>query len=221
MQLTYTAPIGQFSKSVEEMRRIIATAATGAMNDAGAQIKQQGRANIASAGFSVRWQNAMRVNLYPDKKRAVSLHPALLAYHKIPYAGVFENGATIAGSPYLWLPLPNVPTSVNGRHMSPANYIRQIGPLQLIIRPGKPPLLGGYIEAGPRGATGAITIPKLKAGARLAKSVLPGAPKARLVLVPLFFGIDKVQIAKKFALKPIFMKAAKDLPALYVKNLKP
>jgi hypothetical protein len=221
VRIKYTAAPDQFRKSAERIRRTIAVAATGAINDAGVRIKIEGRENIAAAGFSKRWQNTFRVNLYPDKGRAVSLHPALLAYHKIPYAGIFESGGVIAGSPLLWLPLPNVPTTLRGRHMTPANYIRLIGPLHTIYRAGKAPLLAGYLPAGSRGGGGSkITVKGLEAGARAARSSRRGAAGPRLISVPLFFGVNKVTLQKQFNLKPIFDRAAASLESLYAANLR-
>src|SRR5882672_3832798 len=147
LKLNYAALTGQFRQMAEEMQQPIKVAATGAINDAAKFIKVAGRANIAQAGFSTKWQNALRVNVYPSK--GVSMDPALLAYHKIPYAGVFERGATISGSPYLWLPLPDVPRNAYGRRMSPANFVRLIGPLKSVFRAGKPPLLVAQIVGDP------------------------------------------------------------------------
>lgn len=209
--LKYAAVTGQFAKTMEELQIPIAVAATGAIRDVGDWVKVTGRANIAAAKFGKRWQNAFRVNIYPAPSRAASLHPAALAFHRIPYAGIFETGGTIAGSPLLWLPLPNVPTSVLGRHMSPANYIRLIGPLHTIFRPGKPPLLAGYMAG-----SGDITIGKLVAGNRLISR--GGAVRVRSV--PLFFGLDRVTLAKRFDLGPIFVKALTLIGPYYLKNLK-
>lgn len=211
-KLHYAAATGQFEQAVEDIKRTIATAATGGIREAAEFIKTAGRANIASAGFSKKWQNAFRVNVYPSK--TISLHPAALAYHKIPYAGIFESGGTISGSPLLWLPLPNVPTKIGGAHMTPANYVRMIGPLHTIYRPGRVPLLAGYIIGG-RGA--GITISKLKAGARGARG---GGGGVRLISVPLFFGLNKVTLAKRFNLQPIFQQAVSQLPGYYQKNLR-
>src|SRR3954470_15419731 len=92
---------------VKEIQRPIAKAATAAVREAGDIAKRNGRANIAAAGFSRKWQNALRVNVYPQ--HGDSLRPAAFIYHKIRYAGVFEEGAVIRGQPLLWLPLPTVP----------------------------------------------------------------------------------------------------------------
>lgn len=218
-RLIYTAATGQYHVFIEELHKRIATAATGAMKEAAEKLKLEARANIRAAGFSKRWENAFRVNVYPDRGRTVSTHAAALAFHKIPYANIFETGGTISGSPLLWLPLPNVPTSIPGTrggrvHMSPAAYVRSIGPLHAIYRPGKPPLLAAYLPAG-----AAITVRNLKIGARGGKT-RPGAPSKRLVSVPLFFGISSVSLKKRFNLTPLFTKAQASLGELYLKNFK-
>jgi hypothetical protein len=48
---------------VKEMRRPIARAATAAIREAGEIAKRDGRASIAAAGFSRKWQDALRVNI--------------------------------------------------------------------------------------------------------------------------------------------------------------
>lgn len=222
LRLVFAAATGQFDSFVASAQQKMAAASMGAINDAANFIKTQGRASIAAAGFSKRWQSALRVNVYPDKGSRASIHPALVAYHKIPYAGIFESGGTISGSPFLWLPLPNVPTSVNGKHMSPANYIRFIGPLHTIYRAGKAPLLAGYIPAGARG--GGLTKPTvaaLKRGASMVGKQRIGAPAARVISVPVFFGLDKVLMTKRFDLKTVFERAKAQLPSFYLTHFRP
>jgi hypothetical protein len=204
VNLTYSTATDDQIAGMRALRDQMAAAATGAIRDAGDQIKREGRANIAAAGFSSKWQNTLRVNIYPNK--GASLDPAALAYHKIPYSAVFEEGATISGSPLLWLPLRNVPKSLFGRHMSPANFNRLIGPL---IKFKGRNLLGAYMAPGP------ITIAKLVAGNRGRKQ------RKGLILVPLFFGIDSVTLTKRFNLRAVFNKAAAGLRDGYFRNLKP
>src|SRR3954471_24126259 len=123
---------------VKELQGPIAKAATAAVREAGEMAKRDGRASIAAAGFSRKWQNALRVNIYPPQ--GDSMRPAAFIYHKIRYAGVFEEGAIIGGQPLLWLPLPTVPLR-RGRPMTPSQYVRSVGPLVSVQRPGGPPLL--------------------------------------------------------------------------------
>src|SRR6476660_1747564 len=85
-----------------ELQAPIATAATAAMKDAGDVAKRVGRSSIAAAGFSRKWQNALRVNIYPAQGE--SLRPAAFIFHKIRYA-LRDNHA-----------LPDVPmTASQGR----------------------------------------------------------------------------------------------------------
>ena len=76
------------------MQRPIARAAT-AVREAGAIVERNGRASIAAAGFSRKWQNALRVNIYPPQ--GDSMRPAAFIFHKIRYPGVFDEGAVIHG----------------------------------------------------------------------------------------------------------------------------
>ena len=90
LALTVSAIAGGFAKAMEDAQRPIAKAATAAIREAGDIAKRNGRASIAAAGFSQKWQNALRVNIYPPQ--GDSLRPAAFVYHKIRYAGVFEDG---------------------------------------------------------------------------------------------------------------------------------
>jgi hypothetical protein len=180
---------------VKEMQRPIAKAATAAIREAGDIAKRNGRASIAAAGFSRKWQNALRVNIYPPQ--GDSMHPAAFIYHKIRYAGVFEEGTVIGGQPLLWLPLAGVPLR-RGRPMTPAQYTRSIGPLVSVERPGKPPLLFAKPRAGRRGRRAATRVERK----------------------PLYIGLSNVAITKRFDIKGAAQKAAAQLPALYAKNLR-
>ncbi|WP_353842903.1 DUF6441 family protein, partial [Mesorhizobium sp.] len=63
-------------------------------------------------------------------------HAAALIFHNIRYAGIFEEGGTISGKPRLWLPLKDTPKRAGRQKMTPALYIKTIGPLVSIERPG-------------------------------------------------------------------------------------
>jgi hypothetical protein len=180
---------------VNEVQRPIARAATAAIREAGEIAKRNGRASIAAAGFSRKWQNPLRVNIYPPQ--GDSLRPAAFIYHKIRYAGVFEEGAVIGGKPLLWLPLPTVPLR-RGRPMTPSQYVRAVGPLVSVQRPGKPPLLFAKPRAGRRGRRSSATVERK----------------------PLYVGLSSVAIAKRFDIKGAAQKAAAQLPSLYAKYLK-
>lgn len=125
----------------KEVRGEIALAATKAMTRAADIFKNDARADIAKAGFSTRWQNALRVTVYPAGRN--SLSPAMYAYHNIWYSGIFEDGGTIrAKKNRMWIPLPTVPKKGN-RRLSP----RQLRvKLSTVNRPGKNPLLVGKLK---------------------------------------------------------------------------
>src|SRR4029078_10248040 len=161
----------------KEIQRPIAKAATAAIREAGEIAKRDGRASIAAAGFSRKWQNALRVNIYPPQ--GDSMRPAAFIYHKIRYAGVFEEGAVISGQPLLWLPLPNVPLR-RGRPMTPSQYARSIRPLVSAQHRGGPRLLSPKYgpNRAPRGGGVAGSEPK-----------------------PLYVGLSSVAIAKRFNIK--------------------
>lgn len=206
----YQKKDGEFAAAFASMKDPIAFAGTAAISEAGDIVKRQGRADIAAAGFSRRWQNALRVNVYPRRK--LSMNAAALIFHNIQYAGVFEEGATITGKPRLWLPLPSAPKRVGRQKMTPALYIKSIGPLVSIERPGKPPLLAGKIATNRRGSkTGKVSLSALKRGGA-------GAPST---LVPLFVGIDRVNIRDRFSIREITERAAARLGDLYLKHLNP
>ncbi len=193
MRLVLSDVSAQIRKAIKEMERPIAEAATAAVREAGLMAKAEGRANIAAAGFSQKWQNALRCDVYP--KNGVSIGAAAHIHHKIPYAGVFEDGATISGDPLLWLPLPGAPIDADlrhgGRKLTPKKYIAQGGRLASVKRPGKRPLLVG------------------KPGA--------GSDKA----VPLYVGVPLVNISKKFNITDAVRRAAARLGEFYLKHLKP
>ena len=148
LAFTVSAIAGGFAKAMEDAQRPIAKAATAAVGDAAAIAKRDGRRDIAAAGLSRKWQNALRSKLFPPQ--GVSMRPAAIVYHRIPYASVFEEGAVIRGRPLLWLPTEHVPLRSGGRRMTPAQYARSIGPLVGIVsRSGTPLLVAEAPRQGP------------------------------------------------------------------------
>ena len=214
----YSATKGEFAKAMGEIYRPIARATSAAIAEASADIKTQGRASIAKAGFSKRWQNAFRVIEYPSGGK-VSADAAALAFHRIPYAEIFESGGTIRGKPLLWLPLPGRPKKLAGQRLTPKVFKAQIGPLTYVARRGvKPPLLMAPAvlsrsQASRRRAK--VSAAALRRGAR-------GSAGSRSIVrgVPIFVGLPRVDMPKKFALLKIIDRAAGRLAELYVKHMK-
>lgn len=212
---TYRAIKGEFASAFREISRPMAKAATLALLDVTVIAKANARAAIASAGFSSKWQNAMRSNVYPNPdKKVYSLNAAATVYHRIPYAGVFENGATIPGSPFLWIPFPSVQARYRGRRMSPALFTQEVGPLHFFMSKQGLPTLAAYLPLGSDLAK--LTIARFRAGERRrkARGILS------VISVPVFFGINQVLMKQKFKIIPIIKKAKEQLGELYLERIK-
>lgn len=218
MNFVFEAPRGQFTAVMERNRQIIAEAGTAAIRDVAAKVKREGRAEIGRAGFSRRFQNALRVRVFPPE--GVSIDAAVFVKHASDYAGIFETGGTITGSPFLWLPLPAAPLKIGRQRVTPKLYSQRIGPLHSIKRPGKPPLLAAYVVGSP-GAGKRATIGQLRRGATARRRVLRGrGTGVSLVSLPLFVGIRAVSIRKRFGLTAIFDRARASLAPSFLRRLR-
>lgn len=220
LKLVFKASVDEFGEAFKELEAPIRAAATGAVRDAANLVKTRGRAEIGSAGFSARWQNALRVDVYPE--RGASLSPAAWVYHKIPYAEVFEEGATIRGKPTLWIPLSNIAgerIGGDGRRRVTAQSIGQrYGQILFPInRPGAKPLLAVKVRGGYNGGpvSGSLLSTAVKRGERIGRR-----SGLRLQTVPLFVGVDSVTLRKRFGIRKICADVTNQLEALYLKNFK-
>ena len=208
-RIHYRSEPGIFARVFLATGEAMERAAQAAIKAAGEQAKADGKANILSAGLGTRFANALRLNVYP--KKGASLRAAALIYHKIPYAGVFEEGATIRGKPRLWLPLPSTPRKYGRYRLTPERYAREIGPLQYVKRPGKAPLLFAKVKSAKSGKPGKPSLSRLKAGAR---------GQGETTSVPVFVGIDSVSIRKRLDISGIVRKARDRLADFYAENLR-
>jgi len=213
VRIVTKAPAGQWLKATTEYERIIAKAATLAMRDVGKDAITKGRASIAQAGFSPSFQRTLRVINKPPS--GFVLNPAAYVHSTLNYADVFETGKTITGTPLLWIPLPNVPPFKDRKHMTPAQYIRMVGPLVKIVTRGHGGLimLGGVVETGGK--------PTRR---RLRQTFLKGAfgeKRKSTRVVPLYIGIARITIPKKFDVKGAIQKAFDNLDDFYKKHVEP
>ncbi|MEK9752506.1 MAG: DUF6441 family protein [Rhodospirillaceae bacterium] len=200
---------GALAKALPRMADPIAAAATLAVSEVSDDLKNAARADIGAAGFSRKWQNALRVQVFPKGRRA-SIDAAGFLYHKIPYSAVFEEGARIRGQPYLWLPLPTVPVGRRGTRLTAANFEARTGQkLVTIKRRSGPPLLGAAISAGPRARN--ISLAQLRRGR---------GGRGAVRVVPLFVGVSTATIKKRFHIGQLARQAAGRLPAAYAAALK-
>lgn len=183
----------------------IADAATFTFREAGNILKFNARAAIAAGGFSKRWQNALRVNVYP--LRGTSINPAIFLYHKIQYAGVFETGAKIRGKPLLWLPLKNAPKKIGRKKFTPRNLSAEGVSLVSFRSSSGQPLLGAKV--GIKGRRSKISQAAIKRG-------ISNTDVTKTV--PLFVGVNSVTIRSKFKIRPAVIRVRNSLSVLYDKN---
>jgi hypothetical protein len=219
LRLIFSAAEGQFAEAFAAIRQPIGLAARAAIVDAGAQALAEGRAQIASAGFSTRWQNTLRARVYPDHA-AAAIDAAVVIRHKIDYAGIFERGGRITGKPWLWLPLPAAPPRIGNRRITPAIYEQMIGPLHLITPRGRHPMLAAYVLGQPGKKP---SLSKLRAGgalARLGARAQRGTGRrAGIVSLPMFVRVSTVTLRKRFDLAAVFARAHAGLGANYLRHL--
>ncbi|MGM5087529.1 hypothetical protein E0H64_17685 [Rhizobium leguminosarum bv. viciae] len=216
LKLLFRAVKGEFEQALREKYQPLAEAGQETIQEIADQIKVAARQDIASAGFSKRWQNALRVDVYP--KGRVSLNAAALIYHKIPYADVFESGATIRGKPQLWLPLDTTPKKIGAKKMTAERFKREIGPLKLIKRAGKKPLLAADMSATKAqirsGFFGKVTLGRLRKGSGQIDTRTQGR-----MLVPLFVGVDSVKLRDRFSINEIVDRAVGRMGEVFVQKL--
>src|SRR5512146_2678889 len=144
MRIKFNAKGGQWLQATTEAERVSATALTKAMREVGKRAATAANKEIHSAGFASRkWE--LRPKNYPTS--GISLSPEVWLHSRINFEDIFEEGGTVHGNPWLWLPLPSVPKwpGDTTRQMSPKKYTETIGPLVTIRRKGKPPLLGAAV----------------------------------------------------------------------------
>lgn len=208
-KLGFKFPPGQWIVATTAAEKIIAKALTQSMREVATDGRNRGRAAISHAGFGKRTSNSIRFKMFPPNRDV--LNPEAYIHSTLNYLDVFEKGAVISGKPFIWMPLPSVPKIKGRDHMTPRQYVKEVGPLVTIRRLGKPPMLGAVVsgpaKAQPFGTF--VTKGKLKRGA---------AGRGVKRVVPLFVAVPKVIIPKKFDVTSEIEKAAEKLPSLYDKN---
>ncbi len=185
----------------------LSKAATGALHQVVDLAKQRARATIDLPGG---WKNALRATVYP--KNNISLEPAAVIKHNIPYADVFEEGATIAGSPLLWIPLPsaNIPRGPHNKQSTPADLVAAGVELISLKNTAKPILAAVIRETDARAAK------------PLSRSLLKRARNAKgrgtLRVVPMFVGVPSITDPKRMDIVRAIKEAVALYPAFYIKE---
>lgn len=201
-RIRYRYEPGSFEAAFRAPYAGMAAAAQGAIAEAGNIVKGQGRADIAAAGLGAGFVKALRVDIYPKGRN--SLNATAHVYHKIPYAGVFEEGATIRGRPRLWIALPSTPQRYGRKPMTPGLFRKSIGPLSFVKRPGKRPLLVAKAKKGKNMTK--VSLARFRSG---------GRGEGPFVSVPVFVGVDSASIRKRLNITGIVRAARDRLPQLY------
>lgn len=219
LRLSFDIATGAFEEAMKAQGKTIARAATGAMDAAVVVVKTKGRANIAAAGFSKRWQNALRVTRYPNQRGAISYEPSAWVFDKIEYAGIFEDGGKISGDPLLWLPLSGTPQRISGNIVRPSKLASAIGQrlVSFTSRSGTP-LLGAKMrvtKAQKDKPNLKVSLTALKRGSTGKKA--EGGSLFRTI--PLFYGIKQVTIPKKLSIREVCAAARDQIPSLYAAAL--
>lgn len=142
-----------FKSNMAGLRDRFIRAVNAAVNMAASMMLEAGRRDIAGAGnFGGKWTNGLQVGV----EGAAPGNMKLSMTHEIPWAGIFERGGTIHGSPMLWIPLSGtdaagVRASAFGGGLFSAKYPRH----------GGPPLLFSMADKKPRYfGVESITIPR-------------------------------------------------------------
>lgn len=209
LQLVYAAVGGDLEKKIRELEKPIAQAATAAVKEAAAQVRNESRAAMLGAGFSGRTSRAMKSVLTP--KTGDSINVSADFFLKPAYLKVFETGETITKT-FMWIPLETVPFSTGSRRLSPKQYVSRIGPLFSARGARGVPLLVGK-------GTRQQVLRATKKFIRFRKGNIK-FERQGTVNVPLFVGVDVVKFRKRFDFIGIVEKARSQLGALYLKNIK-
>lgn len=125
----------------------MARSVTAAAHVAGEQIQTQGRADIAAAGkFGKRWTEGLRVEVQP--RTGALINAKITVTHDIEFFNIFEDGGTIQGHPFLWIPLSytglSIPASVYAKTFGGLFYVQPTSghPLLFSLKDRKPKYFG-------------------------------------------------------------------------------
>lgn len=207
-----------FKAAARRARGTMEGAVRASAKDLAKDVQTQGRAEIGRALHSKRWERGFQTWVFPRTPNG-SLDVTVRGRHRIGYANIFERGGTIRGRPLLWIPLPSAPAKIGGRPTTAGAFVREVGPLHTIRRPGKPPLLAGYSMRAP-GPGRKLSVAQLRTGQRntrrrAARAAFGGRLGRRPVSVPLFVGIPVTRIADRMDVSAVYDRARRNLPKYY------
>lgn len=193
---------------MKSIDRPIAGAATDAVREATDQAHKRGLADIAASGLGERWVKSFKQRFYIND----GIDAAGIVYSGINFGVVFERGATIHGSPTLWIPLPTTPKKLGRKPLTAKRFSHEVARLFKIRIGGK-----DYLAAK-------VNVTKGQAGRVVTRSVAMLKRKAgkstRTALVPMFVAANSTHIRKRLHIGQIAEQAADRLPQLYADALK-
>lgn len=136
--IVYSSRDGEVRRALQGLAEPVNAALVAAMREAGDLIQKRGRGNIRSAGFtSRRWTEGLQVQVTPRD----GFNASLRVFHRVGFAGIFEEGGTIRGKPLLWVPIErNLPAARSG--WTPRRFVRLVGPLRSARSSSRPLLVG-------------------------------------------------------------------------------
>jgi hypothetical protein len=208
-----------FQAAMKGLSVPVAKAATLAIKDAGAMLKSEARSMIAGAGFSVKWQKAYRVKIYPERK--FSVDAAAFGYFNpgLHYSDIFATGGQIHGHPFLWIPFSTTPTFDRRRASAAAkDYARKgVKLVSFKSKSGRPLLAATVLVSKAQANSGRkikLTTADILAGSKKyrGKRNVPGMVKKA---VPLFFGVSTITIKKRLEWAGVQVRVQEAVPGLY------
>lgn len=177
-------------------------AVTGAMREAGADLKTAWRGQITGAGLGRRVANSIRNSTYP--KTGDSLNATALVWSKAPViVGAHNAGPLIRSRDGFWLAIPTEAAgkSLRGGRITPGEWERRTGlRLRFIYRRRGPSLL---VAEGRLNSKGRAVASKSKTG------------RGR-VTVPIFLLVPQVRLPKRLDLARDAERAADAVPGRIV-----
>jgi len=177
-------------------------AATGAMRDAGAELKTAWRGQITGAGLGRRLANSIRNATYPEA--GDSLSATALVWSKAPVIiGVHNAGPLIRSKDGFWLAIPTEAAgkSLRGGRITPGEWERRTGlHLRFVYRRPGPSLL---VAEGRLNTKGRAVASRSKTGRGRAT-------------VPIFVLVPQVRLPKRLDLAREAERAADAVPGRIV-----
>jgi hypothetical protein len=226
MRPRFTYKSGEFKSAFEARNKLFADAAFAAIREVGTTVKLEARRNIAQAGFSTKWQNALRVDVYDHN---TTKNPGELAaawvHHKIPYSGIFERGGTISpkNGKFLWVPTKFAPLRAFGNERMTAGKFKAATGLKLFqikSRKGATLLMAKVPASKASKFAKGLARPTIKGIGKAAQGKRNGSRHVTDLTVPMFTGLPFVKIRKRFAIMQVIERARRTLAEAVAHNLR-